>query len=34
VVGRLRSYVQQQEAATTAQASELSEDAQGDHILH
>lgn len=34
VVGRLRNYVQQQEAATTTQASELSEDAQGDHILH
>jgi len=34
VVGRLRSYVQQQEAASASQATEFTEDVQGDHILH
>jgi hypothetical protein len=34
VVGRLRSYVQQQEATTTNKAKEFTEDVQGDHILH
>jgi len=34
VVGRLRTYVQQQDAATTNKAQEFTEDVQGDHILH
>ncbi len=34
VVGRLRNYVQQQEAAVERQSQQFEEDVQGDHILH
>ena len=34
VVGRLRSYVQQQETALNEQSRQFEEDTQGDHILH
>ncbi len=34
VVGRLRSYVQQQETALNEQSRKFEEDTQGDHILH
>jgi hypothetical protein len=34
VVGRLRNYVQQQEAASNSKSKALPEELQGDHILH
>ena len=34
VVGRLRSYVQQQETALNEQSRKFEEDTQGDHTLH
>lgn len=34
VVGRLRNYMQQQQAATADKAKELQAEIQGDRVLH